>query len=255
MCCRGFESVKVCTAYRADGDAVRRRAVAPVALPRRGARLRGARGLGRGSRRRCARSPSFPRRRGSTSTGCRIWPACRSASCRSVPAGSRVFPPTRRATRTTHEGARRGRRRARARDRLAPRRRIRRSTGCSPRRATPGIARDAHCVAVAADDVPAIVDLVERERIDLTVIGPEAPLVAGLADELDARGHLVFGPTRAAARIEGSKAWAKGSASATGSRRRGRRPSARCRRRSPPSTVRAAVRRQGRRARRRQGRA
>jgi phosphoribosylamine--glycine ligase len=78
--------------------------------------------------------------------------------------------------------------------------------------ATPGnagIARDAHCLAVAADDVPAIVDLVERERIDLTVIGPEGPLVAGLADELDARGKLVFGPTRAAARIEGSKAWAK----------------------------------------------
>jgi phosphoribosylamine--glycine ligase len=78
--------------------------------------------------------------------------------------------------------------------------------------ATPGnagIARDAHCIAVAADDVPAIVDLVERERIDLTVIGPEGPLVAGLADELDARGKLVFGPTRAAARIEGSKAWAK----------------------------------------------
>jgi phosphoribosylamine--glycine ligase len=73
-----------------------------------------------------------------------------------------------------------------------------------------GIARDAHCIAVAADDVPAILDLVERERIDLTVIGPEGPLVAGLADELDAQGKLVFGPTRAAARIEGSKAWAKG---------------------------------------------
>jgi phosphoribosylamine---glycine ligase len=72
-----------------------------------------------------------------------------------------------------------------------------------------GIARDARCVAIAADDVPAILDLVERERIDLTVVGPEAPLVAGLADELDARGNLVFGPTRAAARIEGSKAWAK----------------------------------------------
>jgi phosphoribosylamine---glycine ligase len=72
-----------------------------------------------------------------------------------------------------------------------------------------GIARDAQCIAVAADDVPAILDLVERERIDLTVIGPEGPLVAGLADQLAARGNLVFGPTRAAARIEGSKAWAK----------------------------------------------
>jgi phosphoribosylamine--glycine ligase len=73
----------------------------------------------------------------------------------------------------------------------------------------PGIGRDAHCFPVAMDDVPAIVDLVEREHIDLTVVGPEAPLVAGLADELLARGRLVFGPTRDAARIEGSKSWAK----------------------------------------------
>ncbi len=73
----------------------------------------------------------------------------------------------------------------------------------------PGIARDASCIPVAADDVPAILALVEDERIDLTVVGPEGPLVAGLVDELSARGRLVFGPTREAARIEGSKAWAK----------------------------------------------
>jgi phosphoribosylamine--glycine ligase len=73
----------------------------------------------------------------------------------------------------------------------------------------PGIAREATCVGVGADDVPGILDLVERERIDLTVVGPEGPLVAGLADELAARGRLVFGPSRDAARIEGSKAWAK----------------------------------------------
>jgi phosphoribosylamine--glycine ligase len=73
----------------------------------------------------------------------------------------------------------------------------------------PGIAREAACVAVGADDVPGILDLVEREHIDLTVVGPEGPLVAGLADELAARGRLVFGPSRDAARIEGSKAWAK----------------------------------------------
>jgi phosphoribosylamine---glycine ligase len=73
----------------------------------------------------------------------------------------------------------------------------------------PGIAREAACIDVAADDVPSIVDLAERERIDLTVVGPEAPLVAGLADELRARGRLVFGPSSAAARLEGSKAWAK----------------------------------------------
>ncbi len=72
-----------------------------------------------------------------------------------------------------------------------------------------GIAVDATCVPVAADDVRGIVDLVEREGIGLTVVGPEAPLVAGLADELEAAGRRVFGPTRAAARIEGSKAWTK----------------------------------------------
>src|SRR5918995_7480400 len=59
-----------------------------------------------------------------------------------------------------------------------------------------GIAKDAECVRVAVDDVPGIADLVERQMIDLTVVGPEIPLVAGLADELPARGRLVFGPTK-----------------------------------------------------------
>ena len=72
-----------------------------------------------------------------------------------------------------------------------------------------GIASVARCVPVDATDIAGIVELVGRERIDLTVVGPEAPLVAGLADELTARGYAVFGPSRAAARIEGSKAWAK----------------------------------------------
>ena len=72
-----------------------------------------------------------------------------------------------------------------------------------------GIARLASLVPIAADDVAGIVDFAERESIDLTVVGPEAPLVAGLADELELRGLRVFGPSRAAARIEGSKAWAR----------------------------------------------
>jgi phosphoribosylamine--glycine ligase len=72
-----------------------------------------------------------------------------------------------------------------------------------------GIGVDAHRLPIRADDVPALVDAVEAEGIDLTVVGPEAPLVAGLADELLAGGHRVFGPTKDAARIEGSKAWAK----------------------------------------------
>lgn len=72
-----------------------------------------------------------------------------------------------------------------------------------------GIAREATCVPIPADDVKAIATFVDREGVDLTVVGPETPLVAGLADELASRGQRVFGPSRAAARIEGSKAWAK----------------------------------------------
>jgi phosphoribosylamine--glycine ligase len=74
----------------------------------------------------------------------------------------------------------------------------------------PGIAEDArvHDDLVVAD-VARIADLAEREDVDLTVVGPEAPLVAGLVDELQARGRTAFGPTRAAARLEGSKAFAK----------------------------------------------
>jgi phosphoribosylamine---glycine ligase len=72
-----------------------------------------------------------------------------------------------------------------------------------------GIATEATRLPIRADDVPRLVAAVEREGIDLTVVGPEAPLVAGLADELLSRGRRVFGPTRDAARIEGSKAWAK----------------------------------------------
>jgi phosphoribosylamine--glycine ligase len=72
-----------------------------------------------------------------------------------------------------------------------------------------GIAADAQLAAVAAEDVPALVELVERERFDLVVVGPEAPLVAGLADRLRERGIAVFGPGADGARMEGSKAFAK----------------------------------------------
>ena len=73
----------------------------------------------------------------------------------------------------------------------------------------PGIEDDAVTVAVDADNIPALVAFVERERIDLTVVGPEAPLVDGLADQLRLRGFAVFGPGADGARIEGSKAFAK----------------------------------------------
>ncbi len=73
----------------------------------------------------------------------------------------------------------------------------------------PGIARHATLVDIRADDVDGLVAFVTRETIDLTVVGPEAPLVAGLADALRARGCAVFGPDRGAAALEGSKVFAK----------------------------------------------
>src|SRR5437588_668239 len=72
-----------------------------------------------------------------------------------------------------------------------------------------GIGELATCEPIAAADVAGVADFAERESIDLTVVGPEAPLVAGLVDELQSRALPAFGPTRDAARIEGSKAWAK----------------------------------------------
>jgi phosphoribosylamine--glycine ligase len=72
-----------------------------------------------------------------------------------------------------------------------------------------GIAELATLVPVSGGDVTGIVEFAERETIDLTVVGPEAPLVAGIADEMHSRGMAVVGPLREAARIEGSKAWAR----------------------------------------------
>ena len=72
-----------------------------------------------------------------------------------------------------------------------------------------GIGELAQCEPLDVTDVDALADFVDSNSVDLTIVGPEAPLVAGLADELAARGCAVFGPSKAAARIEGSKAWAK----------------------------------------------
>jgi phosphoribosylamine--glycine ligase len=73
----------------------------------------------------------------------------------------------------------------------------------------PGIADHAECVPVAVHDHDALVRLADKERADLVVVGPEVPLVAGLADRLAEQGQAVFGPSARAAAIEGSKVFAK----------------------------------------------
>jgi phosphoribosylamine--glycine ligase len=78
---------------------------------------------------------------------------------------------------------------------------------CAPGNA--GIAGLADCEDLNIQDVPALTHFIEEKGVDLTVIGPEAPLVEGLADALRAGGHPVFGPGRAAAQLEGSKTFAK----------------------------------------------
>jgi phosphoribosylamine--glycine ligase len=72
-----------------------------------------------------------------------------------------------------------------------------------------GIEDVADCRPVEATDVPGLVQLSERESVDLVVVGPEAPLVAGLVDDLEKKGIAAFGPSSEGARIEGSKVWAK----------------------------------------------
>ncbi|MBN9202331.1 MAG: phosphoribosylamine--glycine ligase [Microbacterium sp. SCN 70-18] len=72
-----------------------------------------------------------------------------------------------------------------------------------------GIARDAEIVALDANDPVAVTAFANERHVDLVVIGPEAPLVAGVADALRERGIPVFGPGRAAAQLEGSKTFAK----------------------------------------------
>ena len=82
-----------------------------------------------------------------------------------------------------------------------------------------GIAREPRVTvhpSVAAGDVAAIVELARREATELVVIGPEAALAAGVADALEAAGAVVFGPSRAAARIETSKAFCRDVAAAAG---------------------------------------
>src|SRR5271165_3749183 len=78
---------------------------------------------------------------------------------------------------------------------------------CAPGNA--GIAQEAELVGLDLADHAAIVAFCKANRIDFVVVGPEAPLCAGLVDDLEAAGIKAFGPTRAAARLEGSKGFTK----------------------------------------------
>jgi phosphoribosylamine--glycine ligase len=74
-----------------------------------------------------------------------------------------------------------------------------------------GTAHESKCrnVDIAASDIDGLLALVAREGVSVTVVGPEGPLVAGVVDRFRAAGHRIFGPTAAAAQLEGSKAFAK----------------------------------------------
>ena len=78
---------------------------------------------------------------------------------------------------------------------------------CAP--GNPGIAELAECVNIAADNISALKDFALQNKIDLTVVGPEVPLTLGIVDEFTAVGLKIFGPSKAAAQLEGSKQFAK----------------------------------------------
>ena len=78
---------------------------------------------------------------------------------------------------------------------------------CAPGNA--GIARQAECVPISVLDATALADFAAEQKIDLTVVGPEAPLAAGVVDVFKERGLRVFGPERKAAVLESSKVWSK----------------------------------------------
>lgn len=73
-----------------------------------------------------------------------------------------------------------------------------------------GIAKDAQCVGVAADDIPGMVDFAVKNKIGFAVVAPDDPLVMGMVDALEAIGVPCFGPEKKAAEIEGSKVFSKG---------------------------------------------
>ena len=72
-----------------------------------------------------------------------------------------------------------------------------------------GISKQAECIDIKVEDIPQLLDFAKKEKIDLTVVGPEAPLALGIVDEFQARGLRIFGPNKKAAQLEASKVFAK----------------------------------------------
>jgi phosphoribosylamine--glycine ligase len=108
---------------------------------------------------------------------------------------------------------------------------------CAPGNA--GIAEVAECVPVGAEDIPALVGFARDQAVDLVVVGPEAPLTLGLADACAAAGIKCFGPSAAAAQLEGSKTFTREVADAAGA------PGARWQRFTDPAAAKAYIRAQG----------
>lgn len=78
---------------------------------------------------------------------------------------------------------------------------------CTPGNA--GISEMAECINISAENFDSLLDFVKYEWVDLTIVGPEAPLAAGIADAFEKQGRLIFGPTSSSARLESSKSFAK----------------------------------------------
>jgi phosphoribosylamine--glycine ligase len=108
---------------------------------------------------------------------------------------------------------------------------------CAPGNA--GIAEVAECVSIGAEDIPALVGFARDRAVDLVVVGPEAPLTLGLADACAAAGIKCFGPSAAAAQLEGSKAFTREVADAAGA------PGAAWARFTDPAAAKAYIRAKG----------
>ncbi|MCK9572493.1 MAG: phosphoribosylamine--glycine ligase, partial [Candidatus Omnitrophica bacterium] len=72
-----------------------------------------------------------------------------------------------------------------------------------------GISQQAECINIKSEDIFGLLEFARREKIDLTVVGPEVPLAMGIVDEFQKAGLKIFGPNKSAARLEASKVFSK----------------------------------------------